>query len=73
MVLLSRKISKEDLEQVDKMHLLYRAIANYASTNFIYPLDCDFGNFYRIKLENIDFEIGMLEGQGTLLFAIELK
>lgn len=62
------KISKEDLEQVNNLHLIYHEIERYASENYIYPTDCDFGNFYKIKLENTGFEIGMLVGQGTLFF-----
>ena len=34
----------------------------------MYPTECDFGNYYKIKLENIGFEIGMLVGQGTVFF-----
>ena len=62
------KISKEDLEQVNNLHLMYHGIERYASKNYIYPTDCNFGNFYKVKLENTGFEIGMLVGQGTLFF-----
>ena len=62
------KISKEDLEQVNNLHLMYHGIERYASKNYIYPTNCDFGNFYKVKLENTGFEIGMLVGQGTLFF-----
>ena len=62
------KISKEDLEKVNNLHLMYRGIEKYASENYICPTDCDFGNFYKIKLENTGFEIGILIGQGTLFF-----
>lgn len=62
------KISKEDLEQVNNLHIMYCGIERYASKNYIYPTDCDFGNFYKVKLENTGFEIGMLVGQGTLFF-----
>ena len=62
------KISKEDLEKVNNLHLMYRGIEKYASENYMYPTNCDFGNFYNIKLENSGFEIGILVGQGTLFF-----
>lgn len=62
------KISKEDLEKVNNLHLVYRGIEKYANENYIYPTNCDFGNFYKIKLENTGFEIGILFGQGTLFF-----
>jgi len=47
---------------------MYKGIERYASENYIYPTNCDFGNFYKIKLDNIGYEIGMLAGQGTLFF-----
>ncbi len=62
------KISKEDLERVNNLHLMYRGIDTYANKNYIYPTSCNFGNFYNIKLENIGFEIGILGRQGTLFF-----
>jgi len=62
------KISNQDNEHVNNLHLLYRGIERYASENYIYPTTCDFGNFYKIKLENTGFEIGVLVGQGTLFF-----
>lgn len=62
------RLSKTDLEQVNNLHLMYSGIERYASENYIYPTVCDFGNFYKIKLENTGFEIGMLTGQGTLFF-----
>lgn len=64
----SEKIAKEDLERVNNLHLIYHGIEKYANENYIYPTECDFGNFYKIKLENIGFEIGMLVGQGTVFF-----
>lgn len=62
------KISKEDLERVNNLHLMYRGIDTHANKNYIYPTSCNFGNFYNIKLENIGFEIGILGRQGTLFF-----
>lgn len=62
------EISMNDKEQVEKLHLMYRGIDKYASKNYIYPIPCDFGNFYKIKSDNIGYEIGILNGQGTLFF-----
>lgn len=47
---------------------MYRGIERHSSENYIYPTDCDFGIFYKVKLENTGFEIGMLVGQGILFF-----
>ena len=62
------KISKQDNEQVNNLHLMYKGIEKYAKENYIYPNSCRFGDFYKIKLENTGFEIGILVGQGTLFF-----
>lgn len=62
------KLSKEDLEHVENLHLLYSGIDKYARKNYIYPTECEFGNFYSIKLDNAFFKIGILVGQGTIFF-----
>ena len=62
------KISKEDNEKVNNLSLLYEGIEIYAKKNYIYPTECDFGGYYRIKLDNVGYEIGKLVGQGTLFF-----
>lgn len=69
------KISKKELENVNKLHLIYSGIEKYASENYIYPTACDFGIYYKIKLDNTGFEIGRLIGQGTLFFCnrVEIK
>ena len=46
------KISKEDLEKVNNLHLMYRGIEKYASENYICPTDCNFGNFYGRNFAN---------------------
>lgn len=62
-------LSKEDLENVDNLNLLFNGIENYAKDNFIYPYaDSDFVNYYRIMYNNFGYEIGVITGQGTLFF-----
>jgi len=62
------KITKEDYENISNLHLMYDGISKYANKNYLYPTDCYFGNFYKIKFNNIGFEIGILQGQGTIFF-----
>ena len=62
------RIKKSDNENVDKLCLFYEGIRQYAESNHIYPLKCNFGNFYKIRLNKIGFEIGILNGQGTKFF-----
>ena len=61
-------IKDSDKENVEKLYLFYRGIDRYANQNHIYPLQCKFGNFYKIRLNEIGFEIGILIGQGTVHF-----
>lgn len=65
---LPEQINDSDKENVEKLCLFYEGINGYARLNHIYPLQCDFGNFYRIRLDKIGFEIGILIGQGTVFF-----
>lgn len=62
------KISDSDRENVGKLNLLYEGIDRYAEQNQLSPEPCKFGNFYRVKLNDFSFEIGILIGQGTVFF-----
>lgn len=62
----SEKISKEDNENVSKLHLLYEGIELYAKNHHIYPINCNFWYYYNIKLDNICYEIGVLTGKRTI-------
>ena len=61
-------IKDSDKENVEKLCLFYEGIDKYARQNHIYPTQCEFGNFYKIRLNEIGFEIGILIGQGTVFF-----
>ncbi len=63
------KISEEDKKNVDDLGIFYEAIEEYADCNYIYPTLCQFGNYYKIRLNEIGLEIGILNGQGTMFFA----
>ncbi len=67
------RIKDSDKANVEKLGLFYDGIDNYAQQNYIYPLPCEFGNFYKIRLNEIDFEIGMLVGQGTVFYCKKVK
>ena len=62
------KINDLDRENVYKLCLFYEGIDEYARENHIYPVARDFGNFYKVRLNNFGFEIGALNGQGTVFF-----
>ncbi len=60
------EISDFDRENVGKLSLIYEGINKYAKENYIYPTYRDIGNFYKIKLDEFYFEIGILSGQGVV-------
>ena len=65
----NNKLSLIDKDNINNLKLLFEAIYNYASSNYIYPLnDFDFVEYYRIKYNNISYEIGIITDKGTLFF-----
>ncbi len=62
------QIKDADKENVEKLWLFYEGIDKYAESNYIYPFQCEFGNFYKIRLNEKGFKIGTLIGQGTVFF-----
>lgn len=61
-------ISEIDKENIEKLSLFYEGIDEYAESNHIYPIACESGIYYRVKLNDFHFEIGALIGQGTVFF-----
>ena len=49
------KISESDRENVEKLCLFYEGIDKYSQQNHIYPIACEFGNFYRVKLNKDNY------------------
>ena len=66
------KISEYDLNYVQDFHLFYNGIDKYASQNYIYPEYNAFGNFYRIKFNDVGFEIGTQAGQGVYFYCVRI-
>ena len=63
------KISESDRKNVEILNLFYEGINKYADGNHMYFFTkSDFGNFYRVKLDDFGFEIGISVGQGTVFF-----
>jgi len=61
-------LTVNDKENVNNLYLIYNGIDEYARRNYVYPFPCDFGNFYKIKFNDIGFEIGVQRGQGVRFF-----
>lgn len=66
-------ISKSDLNNVYKLHLLFEIISNYAENKNIEGKPNAFGVNYTIKNNNIIYEIGIMVGQGTVFFCERFK
>ena len=62
------EISESDRKNVELLNLFYRGIEKYAQQNYIYPKSRDYCNYYKIKLGEYGFEIGVLVGQGAAFF-----
>ena len=57
--------SKDYLKHFD---LFYKGIEKYAKDNYIYSEFAEYGSFYRIKYDDVGFEIGILREQGIEYF-----
>ena len=62
------EIKDNDKKNVDNLYLFYEGIEDYAAKNYIYPAILNYGSFYKIRLYNLGFEVGMISGQGTSFF-----
>ena len=51
-------LSKEDKANINKLGLLFDAIAKYAMSNFIYPIEEEFTYYYYLKYHNKGYRIG---------------
>lgn len=71
----SDKISKLDQKNVLRTFILFEAIKKYATENFIYPNTYSCGVLYRIKFNNVGYEVGTFEGYETLYYVnrVELE
>lgn len=61
------KITEIDRKNVENLNLFYDGIEQYAKKNGINPIPLDFtyGYYYKIRLGDIGFKIGVGFGQGT--------
>ena len=62
------KINESDNNYVDDLGLFFEVIERYAEKNYISKITCDFGGYYRVKLNNDAYHIGCLIGQGVVHF-----
>ena len=61
-------ITKNDSEKVNDLYLLYSGIDSYADENNINPTLTEYGNYYKIKINDIGLKIGIDVGQGAYCY-----
>ena len=64
----SLRASEEEIEKVQDLELLYLGVDEYARGNYLYPCKNEFGNFYKIRLGEIGYEIGITTGKKAIFF-----
>ena len=62
------KIEESDKNNVEKLNIFYEGIKQYAKKNYIRKSEIEFGDFYKIRLDDLGFKIGMMSGQGVFFF-----
>jgi len=67
------KLDNTNQEMLDDLPLFFEGIYQYAKNNYIYSLSRPFGECYRIKINNIGFEVGYLSGQGTKFYCRKIS
>lgn len=55
-------------ENIEKLGLFYKGIDTYAKENHIYPELNEYGSYYKVKYNNVGYQVGSFEGQGTTVY-----
>ena len=67
------EISEKNHEMVRMLSNLFEAVDSFAEMNYIPSKKVDFGYSYDISFNDNVYEIGFLQGQGTVFFVNRLK
>lgn len=67
------KLNDIDKKMVDKLSLFFESINLYAQNNYIYSAFRPLGECYKIKINNNEFEIGYIAGQGTSFYCKKIE
>ena len=61
--------SIEDIEKINLLGFFYNVISKYAKENYIYEINnSDNSGYYKIKYNNIGYEIGYMKSQKVIFF-----
>ena len=61
-------LKEKDSENLKNFYLFFNGIEKYANDNFVYPEYSQNGTYYKIKYNDIAFNIGIEAGQGTIMY-----
>lgn len=68
----SDKYTEEERENIEQIETLYEVICDYAKTNYLTPVDVEFGNYFPIKHNDNYFYVGADCGQGASFYCTRL-
>ena len=55
-------------ENVESLEALYLVIEDYAEENYVFPSKTTFGNYYTVKYNGVDYNIGYMAGQELFFY-----
>lgn len=74
MYLLKEEMSQKEIAYTSILNQLFEIINNYSNQNYIYPQTNKYGTYYRIKYNNIGYNIGYFRNQSpNIYFCIKIN
>ena len=64
--------SEEERENIEQIETLYEVICDFAKTNYLTPVEVEFGNYFPIKHNDNYFYVGADCGQGASFYCTRL-
>ena len=55
-------------ENVESLEALYLVIEDYAEENYVFPSKTTFGNYYTVKYNGVNYNIGYMAGQELFFY-----
>lgn len=67
------EVTEIDKNNIKKLGLFYEGIKVYADENYLYPIPCESGHFYKIRFNNVGYIIGVINQPETYHFCIRVN
>lgn len=65
-------LKKKDKNMTQLLPLFYQGVEQYADSNYIGPILCEFGNYYNLKFNDHAFKLGVIPGENLTFFCIKV-